>query len=174
MRKAKRWRKHGNQKLIYVPNRSFTAYATAEAARCAGEQNKFWQYHDALLAMDRSKADEAAFRTTAQNLGLDVKSFTSCLATGKFKAAVEQDIQAGSQAGVVGTPGFFINGEFVSGAQPEAAFAKIIDSELTRMASKVQWLGPATAICTRLSRSYCPSCARATRKGVSEIWMRPV
>jgi protein-disulfide isomerase len=133
---------NGRVKLAYrdfpIPELHPQAETAAEAARCAGEQNKFWEYHDALLAMDGNKLDEAAFRTTAQNVGLNVKSFSSCLATGKFKAAVEQDIQAGSQAGVVGTPGFFINGEFVSGAQPEAEFAKIIDAELTRMASKMR------------------------------------
>ncbi|PYV76369.1 MAG: hypothetical protein DMG97_04270 [Acidobacteria bacterium] len=105
------------------------AQLAAEAGRCAEEQGKFWEYHDALFA-DQSKLDEASLVKTAQSLGLDEKSFQSCLTGGKFNAQIEQDVQDGTKAGVNSTPGFFINGEFVSGAQPEAEFEKIIEREL--------------------------------------------
>ncbi len=105
------------------------AEMAAEASRCAGEQRKFWQYHDALFA-DQTKLDEAGLTATAQRLGLDVSAFRSCLASVKFKAQVEQDIQEGTKAGITGTPGFFINGVFVNGSQPQAEFEKVIDQAL--------------------------------------------
>jgi len=105
------------------------AQIAAEAARCAEEQGKFWEYHDALFA-DQSKLDEAGLAQTAQSLGLDQKSFQSCLKVGKFKPQIEQDLQEGAKVGVAGTPGFFIDGIFVNGAQPEAEFEKIINTEL--------------------------------------------
>ncbi len=110
------------------------AQIAAEAARCAGEQGKFWEFHDALFA-DQSKLDEADLVAHARTLGLDEKSFRPCLAAGKFKPQIEQDLQEGIKAGVAGTPGFFINGIFVNGAQPEAEFEKIIDAELTAIGS---------------------------------------
>ena len=105
------------------------AQQAAEAARCAGEQGKFWEYHDLLYA-DGAKLDAGSLAGYARSLGLDVQRFASCLASGKFKQAVEDDLQAGSQAGVEGTPAFFINGIFLSGAQPASAFEQIIEAEL--------------------------------------------
>ena len=105
------------------------AQQAAEAARCAGEQGKFWEYHDLLYA-DGAKFDAGSLAGYARSLSLDVQRFTSCLASGKFKQAVEEDLQAGSKAGVNGTPAFFINGIFLSGAQPLSAFEKIIEAEL--------------------------------------------
>jgi protein-disulfide isomerase len=105
------------------------AQTAAEASRCAEEQGKFWEYHDALFA-DQSKLDATGLASTARSMGLDEKSFQSCLASGKFKAQIETDLQDGGKAGVAGTPGFFVNGIFLSGSQPQAEFEKIIDSEL--------------------------------------------
>ncbi len=123
----------GQVKLAYrdFPLRALhpQAQLAAEAGRCAEEQGKFWEYHDALLA-DQSKLDEAGLVKTAQTLELNEKSFETCLTGGKFKAQVEQDVQEGTKAGVNGTPGFFINGEFVNGTQTEGEFEKIIEREL--------------------------------------------
>ncbi|HYM11701.1 MAG TPA: thioredoxin domain-containing protein [Bryobacterales bacterium] len=105
------------------------AQNAAEASRCAGAQGKFWEYHDALFA-DQSKLDKASLTDRAKKLSLDEKSFQSCLDTGKFKAQVDADEQDGEKAGVNGTPGFFINGTFLSGAQPVSEFEKVIDTEL--------------------------------------------
>ncbi len=124
---------NGRVKLAFrdFPLRTMHAQAqsAAEASRCAGDQGKFWEYHDALFA-DQSKLNGAGLTETALKLGLDAKSFQSCLAAGKFKAQIDQDVQDGAKAGVSGTPGFFINGVFVSGAQSKAEFERIIDSEL--------------------------------------------
>ncbi|PYV16925.1 MAG: thioredoxin [Acidobacteria bacterium] len=128
----------GRVKLGYrdFPMRQLHPHAeiAAEAGRCAEEQGKFWEYHDALFA-DQTKLDEAGLEATAQKLGLDEKSFQSCLASGKFKAQVEQDVQDGSKAGVSGTPGFFINGVFVNGSQPQGEFEKVINRELAAAGS---------------------------------------
>jgi protein-disulfide isomerase len=123
----------GRVKLAYLdfPLREIhpQAQSAAEAARCAGEQGKFWEYHDALYA-DQSKLDGSELLTRARALNLDEKSFQSCLNSGKFKSKVEADLQQGSKVGVAGTPGFFVNGVFLSGARPQADFEKIIDGQL--------------------------------------------
>jgi protein-disulfide isomerase len=130
---------NGQIKLAYrdFPMRTLhpQAQLAAEASRCAEEQGKFWEYHDALLT-DQSKLDEAGLTATAQRLGLHEKSFQSCLVSGKFKAQVEQDVQDGTKAGVSGTPGFFINGVSVNGSQPQVEFEKIIDLELAGIGGK--------------------------------------
>lgn len=102
----------------------------AEAARCAGEQGKFWEYHD-LLFGDQSRLDQPGLMDKARALKLDEKQFDSCLSSEKYKAQIQQDTQDGMRAGVTGTPGFFINGIFMSGAQPESAFEKSVQEQLS-------------------------------------------
>jgi protein-disulfide isomerase len=112
------------------------AQMAAVAGRCAGEQGEFWEYHDALYA-DQKKLSRSDLLETARKLGLDEKALESCLASGKFKAQIEQDIQEGTKAGVAGTPGFFINGVFLNGSQPAGEFEKIINRELTATGHEV-------------------------------------
>jgi len=116
------------------------AELAAEASRCASAQGHFWEYHDLLFAnpQKQERDDLVAYAKTA---GLDPTGFETCLDKGEFRAQIDQDIQEGSRVGVSGTPGFFINGIFVNGAQPEAKFAEIIDSELALAAGKTG--GPA-------------------------------
>lgn len=110
------------------------AETAAEASRCALAQGKYWEMHDAMFA-DQSKLDEAALVKTAAGLGMNQNSFKSCLASGKYKEQIQQDFEAGSQAGVNATPSFFINGEFLSGLQSEADFAKVLDQQLSLQAA---------------------------------------
>jgi len=105
------------------------AQGAAEAARCAGEQGKFWEYHDLLIG-DQGSLDRNGLIAKAVKLQLDAKQFEACVSSEKFKAQVQQDNQEGLRAGVSGTPGFFINGIFMSGAQPEAIFEKAIEEQL--------------------------------------------
>jgi protein-disulfide isomerase len=107
----------------------------AEASRCALTQGKYWEMHDAMFA-DQSKLDGAALVKTAAGLGMDQNSFESCLKSGRYKAVVQQDVQAGSEAGVNATPTFFINGEFLSGVRSDADFIKIIDRQLSASGGK--------------------------------------
>jgi len=105
------------------------AQAAAEAARCAGEQEKFWEYHDLLFA-GGGKLDSASLLQHAKNASINEGAFRACLDSGKFRTAIEQDLQEGRKLGVTGTPAFFINGIFISGAKSAATFEKIIESEL--------------------------------------------
>jgi protein-disulfide isomerase len=106
------------------------AEIAAVASRCALEQGRFWEYHDQLLAA--SKLDKDTLVEYARNLKLDDKQFDSCLTSEKYKAEIEKDSEEGNKAGVQGTPGFFINGVTLSGAEPQDAFTRIIDDELRR------------------------------------------
>lgn len=110
------------------------ASKAAEAARCAGEQGKFWEYHDLLFAAAR--LDPAGLTEHARTLELNDKQFDSCLETDRFKAKVEEGRQAGSRVGINGTPAFFINGVFLNGAQPASAFESLIDGELERLRTR--------------------------------------
>ena len=107
------------------------ARKAAEAARCAQDQGKFWDYHDALFA-NASKLGPEQLKTDAQQVGLDLPSFERCLASGTHAAAVQKSVDEGMRLGVTGTPAFFINGELVSGAQPVESFARVIERELAR------------------------------------------
>ncbi|MBM2806547.1 MAG: Thioredoxin protein [Deltaproteobacteria bacterium] len=105
------------------------ARSAAEAARCAGEQGKFWEYHDKLYAQT-PKLGVEDLKSAAKEVGLNLGPFEQCFTSGKFKGAVQKDVNEGANLGLTGTPAFFINGREISGAQPVEAFAAIIDEEL--------------------------------------------
>jgi len=104
---------------------SFHQYAqtAAEASMCAYDQDEemFWEYYDTLFANQASFSD-SYFSTVAEQLGLDVNDFNSCLESGKYTAKVQEDFNYGAELGVTGTPAFFVNGELIVGAQPESVF----------------------------------------------------
>ena len=105
------------------------ARPAAEAAQCAHEQGKFWEYHDRLFGNQAALGD-ADLKQHAASLGLDVAQFNACYDSQKYKADVDTDIRAGDEAGVSGTPAFYINGRMLSGAQPFEVFKRVIDEEL--------------------------------------------
>lgn len=107
------------------------ARRAAEAARCAGEQGRFWPFHDVLYRSD-ADASDAALKRFATETSLDLSAFESCVASGRYAAAVRADEEAGRALGVNSTPSFFVNGRAFNGAQPFDSFAKIIDQELGR------------------------------------------
>lgn len=112
------------------------AQLTSEAARCAGDQGKYWEMHDDLF----EKRDEwtaatdvkATLANLAAGIGLNKASFSSCLESGKHTQAVKDDMALGQSVGVSGTPSFFVNGQRLVGAQPFEAFKTIIDQELNK------------------------------------------
>jgi len=109
----------------------------AEAARCAGEQGKFWQYHDYLYGNQRGE-NQGAFskdnlKSFAAALGLNKDKFSMCLDSGKYTNVIKKETKAGGEAGVQGTPASFINGTLYSGALPTATFTQIINSELSKL-----------------------------------------
>ena len=105
------------------------AQKAAEASLCAFDQEKFWEMHDAMFA-DQKGLGVDQLKAKAVTLGLDAAVFDECLDSNKYADQVEEDLRAGSRMGVTGTPAVFINGRFLSGAQPFEAFAAIIDKEL--------------------------------------------
>ena len=117
----------------------------AEAAYCAGEQNKYWEYHDILFANQTGENVGAytprRLQAFAEALSLDMNAFNSCVDSGKFADRVQQDGADGKAAGVTGTPAFVIsytvNGEqkqrFISGAYPIGEFQTQIEGALAEM-----------------------------------------
>ena len=106
------------------------AVKAAEAALCADDQDKFWEYQDLLFA-HQSALDVASLKSYAAQLGLDTATFNQCLDGGEKTAEVQKDAQDARSYGVGGTPAFFINGRLVSGAQSFSVFQQAIDAALT-------------------------------------------
>jgi len=104
------------------------AHAAAEAAH---RQGKFWEMHDKIFANQQSLTTET-FETYAAEIGLDVEQYKKDAASEEVLASVNADVAQAGKLGVTGTPGFFVNGRFLSGAQPLAAFKKLIDEELAK------------------------------------------
>lgn len=105
------------------------AMDAANAARCANEQDKFWQYREALFA-NQAKLAPADLKATAKSLGMNTAKFDACLDSGKYTAQIKADQAAGEKVGVDGTPAFFIDGRQLTGAQPLPKFQELIDDEL--------------------------------------------
>ena len=113
-----------------LPNHQYARMA-AEAGQCANEQGKFWPYHDRLFA-NQQHLTVPELKEHAAALGLDTARFNTCVDAHKYASVIDKDIAIGNDAGVTGTPAFYINGRMISGAQPFEAFKKIIDEELAR------------------------------------------
>lgn len=105
------------------------ARKASEAANCSNEQGKYWEYNSKLWE-NQGDLEPEKLKEYAKALGLNEKKFVSCLDSGKYAEEIDKDIADGSKAGVSGTPAYFINGIFVSGAQPFDKFQEIIDEEL--------------------------------------------
>ncbi len=107
------------------------ARGAAEAARCAGDQGHFWEYHDLLFANQQSLAPDGLKRH-AGTMELDLDRFAACLDQGTHRAEVTADLEEGTRQGIEATPTVFINGRPVIGAQPFEAYERIIQEELSR------------------------------------------
>jgi protein-disulfide isomerase len=107
------------------------AFKASEAAHCAGEQGKYWEYHDRLFANQQALMPED-LKKAATELGLDGGKFGACLDSSKFSERVRDGVASGTRLGVDSTPTFYVNGRRLSGAQPYEVFAAVIDEELSR------------------------------------------
>jgi protein-disulfide isomerase len=107
------------------------AFKAGEAAHCAGDQGKFWEYHDRLFA-NQQLLQPTDLKKHAADLGLDSKAFDSCLDASKYGERVRDGVAEGSRLGVNSTPMIYINGRVLSGAQPYEVFATVIDEELSK------------------------------------------
>jgi protein-disulfide isomerase len=114
-----------------LPQFASESKPAAVAANCAGEQGKYWDYFRILYSDPRGLA-AAELQIYAQEVGLNLSSFNSCIASGKYDAEIQADIDDGMRMGVNGTPTFFINGKPISGPVTFEAFQQRIDAELNK------------------------------------------
>ena len=104
----------------------------AVAARAAYEQGKFWEYHDKLFANQQKMTHDDLVRY-AREVDLDVSRFESSLTAARTKPVIDADAAEAKSLGATGTPAFFINGRYLSGARPFTDFAQLINAELVRL-----------------------------------------
>ncbi len=133
--------KTGKVRMVY---RNFQilgaeSIASGAAAECAKDQSKFWAYHDELYTAETKDNQENngnlnrdLFLMLAQNVGLDMTAFTSCLDSNKYIEQVKKETADGQIMGLTGTPTTYINGEQVVGAQPYSVFKTVIDIALQK------------------------------------------
>jgi protein-disulfide isomerase len=112
------------------------AEKASEAARCAGAQGKFWEFHDALF--DNKKFGVLELKAQAHTLNLDQARFDHCLDSGEQADAVHKDLAEGQHLGLTGTPSFFVNGHFLSGAISYAKLQETVEQELTALSAPKQ------------------------------------
>lgn len=106
------------------------AETAAEAANCAGEQERYYDFHNLLLSGEKAFGSDT-YNAYAQNLKLNLADFKKCMEEHRYQAEVKADYDYASQLGVRSTPTFFINGLAVVGAQPFEVFQQVIDLELS-------------------------------------------
>ena len=106
----------------------------AEAAECAADQGKFWEYNDTLHA-DQSAVGPSSLVVHAETLGLDTDAFEECLESSEKRPLIEEHIKAAVEAGARGTPFFMVNGQKMSGARSETIFKRLIDQVMRRAGS---------------------------------------
>jgi len=114
-----------------IPALTTNAIGAAAAVECAHQQDRFWEYKEALLRQDDALADEL-LRSQAEAVGLDMDRFGRCLTDRAARDAVERDILDGWELGVTGTPTFFINGRRFTGRMPLDRMAGYVDLALRR------------------------------------------
>jgi protein-disulfide isomerase len=107
------------------------AFKAGEAAHCAGEQGKFWEYHDRLFG-NQQALQVTDLKKYAADLGLDAAKFNACVDASKYGERVRAGVEQGTKLGVNSTPTIYINGRLLSGAQPYETFVAVIDEELSR------------------------------------------
>ena len=113
------------------------------AAMAALRQGKFWEFHDKVFA-NQQELTLNAYTRYARELGLDVARFEKDLADPESQKRIEADAAEARSIGVTGTPTFFVNGRFLSGAQPFEEFGAAIDAELARLNLPVPAEAPAS------------------------------
>ncbi|HEY0738057.1 MAG TPA: DsbA family protein [Herpetosiphonaceae bacterium] len=113
------------------------AALAAQAAECAGDQNSYWQMHEALFDEPSEwdttpEAAKEAFYRYADTLKLDADTLMRCVEQGYHADEVERDNQEAIRLGLTGTPAFIVNGRLMSGARPTEQFIQVFDRELSQ------------------------------------------
>lgn len=128
-------KKYGNDLRIVFKNNPLSfhprAMPAAMSSECAREQGKFWDVYERQFANQRALED-ADLEKYAKESGVDMGRWKACVSSNKYQKRIEDDQRAMVAMGARGTPAFFINGRFLSGAQPINAFEAVIDEELKK------------------------------------------
>lgn len=128
-------KKYGNDIRVVFKNNPLSfhprAMPGAMAAECAREQGKFWDIYERMFTNQKALED-ADLEKYAKESGVDMGRWKSCFSSNKFKSRIEEEQRQMVALGARGTPAFFINGRFLSGAQPIQAFEAIVDEELKK------------------------------------------
>ncbi len=127
----------GKVRLVYrqFPLRSIhpQAQKAAEASECASAQGKFWEMHDKLFELNKAQnLNVDSMKTGAKDIGLNTTQFNTCLDKGQMVDTVEKDYQDGLAGGIAGTPGTFVNGQYLAGALPYSDVKTILDGILNK------------------------------------------
>ncbi|MAG30593.1 MAG: hypothetical protein CL908_06820 [Deltaproteobacteria bacterium] len=126
---------YGERVRIAFKHLPLSIHAQAPAAHAAAEaahrQGKFWEMHDLIFENQRNLS-VATFEGYAEKLGLDLDRYRRDVGDAAVKKRIDEDMKQASKLGVTGTPAFFINGRFLSGAQPFANFKRLIDEALAK------------------------------------------
>jgi protein-disulfide isomerase len=107
------------------------ARAAHQASEAAHRQGKFWEMHDRIFASPKDLNPKTYLRY-ANEIGLDIDRYNSDFSSSSVRKVIDDDLAVAGKLGVSGTPSFFINGRFLSGAQPYGSFARVIDEELAK------------------------------------------
>jgi protein-disulfide isomerase len=122
------------QLVLYHFALGAASYVPMQAALCAGEQGKFWAFHDRLYALQSSWRPLSnplpRLLEMAANLGLDTEALNSCVQSGRMRGLIEQDTAYGRSLQVSSTPTLFINDKRIVGAQGEGELVRVIREEL--------------------------------------------
>jgi protein-disulfide isomerase len=125
--------KQGRVRIIYRHFAILGKFSeqAAMAADCAGEQGKFWEYHDQLFANQGGLAfTQSKLEQYARALGIKAANFNRCLTSEKYRKKVEGETAVAASLGARGTPTFFVNERLMVGAQPFKVFQNVINEEL--------------------------------------------
>ena len=115
-------------KHMPLPNHA-KAPAAHAAAEAAYRQGKFWEMHDKIFEKQREMSPQK-YEEYAAEIGLDIEQFKRDIGSSEVKRRIDADTQDAKKVGATGTPAFFVNGRFLSGAKPFEAFKVVIDEEI--------------------------------------------
>ncbi len=108
----------------------------AEASECAAEQGQFWPFHDLVFTdqvANRTSLNQESLVNFAGQVGLDTAAFGECLSSNRYSLQISRETQTVQSLGVRGTPGFLVNGLFISGAQPFEVFEQVVEEQLAAL-----------------------------------------
>lgn len=125
----------GKIRFIYkdfpVSSTHENAIPSSQAAKCANEQNMFWEYHD-LLFENQDNLNNGTLKAIAKQIGMNTTQFNECFDTNEYKDEVNKEISDGISAGIYGTPTIFINDQVFVGPKTYNELKKAIDEELKK------------------------------------------